>query len=59
MPDVALEICRLAAARFPESGVSQLALVRALCDMNRAGVVSLYENITGDLASLRKTNCWR
>lgn len=34
-PDVALEICRLAAARFPESGEVQLALVRALRDMNR------------------------
>jgi Flp pilus assembly protein TadD len=34
-PDVALEICRLAAARFPESGAAQLALVRALRDMNR------------------------
>ncbi len=34
-PDVALEICRLAAARFPESGEAQLALVRTLRDMNR------------------------
>ena len=34
-PDVALEICRLAAARFPESGEAQLALVRALRDVNR------------------------
>jgi Flp pilus assembly protein TadD len=33
--DVALEICRLAAARFPESGDVQLALVKALRDMNR------------------------
>ena len=32
---MALEICRLAAARFPESGEAQLALVRALRDMNR------------------------
>jgi Flp pilus assembly protein TadD len=32
---VALEICRLAAARFPESGEAQLALVRALRDMDR------------------------
>ena len=31
-PDVALEICRLAAARFPESGEAQLALVRDLRD---------------------------
>ena len=29
-PDVALEISRLAVARFPESGIAQLALVRAL-----------------------------
>jgi len=29
-PDVALEICRLAAARFPESGDVQLTLVRSL-----------------------------
>jgi len=34
-PDVALEICRLAAARFPDSGEAQLALVRALRAMNR------------------------
>jgi len=34
-PDVALEICRLAAARFPESSEAQLALVRALHDVNR------------------------
>jgi Flp pilus assembly protein TadD len=32
--DVALEICRLAAARFPESSEAQLALVRALHDVN-------------------------
>jgi Flp pilus assembly protein TadD len=34
-PEVALEICRLAAARFPESGEVELALVRCLRDMNR------------------------
>ncbi|HYW43915.1 MAG TPA: tetratricopeptide repeat protein [Bryobacteraceae bacterium] len=34
-PDVALEICRLAAARFPESGEVQLALAGALRDSNR------------------------
>lgn len=34
-PDVALEICRLASARFPESGDVELALVRALRSMNR------------------------
>lgn len=34
-PDVALEICRLAAARFPESGEAELALVRTLRGMNR------------------------
>jgi Flp pilus assembly protein TadD len=34
-PDVALEVCRLAASRFPESAEAQLALVRALPDMNR------------------------
>jgi len=33
-PDVALEICRLASARFPDSGDVQLALVRALRDTN-------------------------
>ena len=32
-PDIALEHCRLAAARFPESGAAQLALARALRDM--------------------------
>ena len=32
---MALEVCRLAAARFPESGEVQLALVRALREMNR------------------------
>ena len=34
-PDVGLEICRLAAARFPESGEVQLALAEALRGMNR------------------------
>ena len=34
-PEVALEICRLAAERFAESGEVQLALVRALYDMKR------------------------
>ena len=34
-PDVALEICRLAAERFPESGEVELALVRTLRGMNR------------------------
>ncbi len=34
-PDVALEICRLAAARFPLSGEVQLGLVRALHTMHR------------------------
>jgi Flp pilus assembly protein TadD len=32
--EIALEICRLAAARFPASGEVQLALVRALRDLN-------------------------
>lgn len=34
-PDVALEICRLSASRFPASGDVQLALVRALHEMRR------------------------
>src|SRR4051812_41818625 len=34
-PEVSLEICRLVAARFPESIEAQLALVRALHDMKR------------------------
>jgi len=34
-PDIALEMCRLAAQRFPESGDVELALVRALRDCNR------------------------
>ena len=34
-PDVALEICRLAAARFPESDEVQLALVRSLYALNQ------------------------
>ncbi len=34
-PDIALEMCRLAAQRFPESGDVQLALVRALRDLDR------------------------
>lgn len=33
--DVALEICRLAAERFPDSGEARLALVRTLRDSNR------------------------
>lgn len=34
-PDVALEINRLAADRFPESGEAELGLVRSLRDLNR------------------------
>lgn len=34
-PDVALEICRLASGRFPESADVELALVRALRNMNQ------------------------
>src|ERR1041384_5301398 len=34
-PEIALEICRLAVARFPESGEAQLALVHALHDLKR------------------------
>jgi Flp pilus assembly protein TadD len=34
-PDVALEICRLSAARFPTSGEVQLALVRSLHEVRR------------------------
>jgi tetratricopeptide (TPR) repeat protein len=33
-PDIALEMCRLAAERFPQSGDAQLALVRSLRDLN-------------------------
>jgi tetratricopeptide (TPR) repeat protein len=34
-PDIALEMCRLTAARFPGSGEVQLALVSALRDLNQ------------------------
>jgi tetratricopeptide (TPR) repeat protein len=34
-PDMALELCRMTAARFPGSGEAQLGLVRALRAMNR------------------------
>jgi len=34
-PDIALEMCRLAAARFPNSGEVQLALVAALRDLKQ------------------------
>jgi tetratricopeptide (TPR) repeat protein len=34
-PDVALEISRLATARFPDSGEAQLSLIRSLRDLNR------------------------
>jgi Flp pilus assembly protein TadD len=34
-PDVALEICRLASARFPESGDVEIALVKALRQLNQ------------------------
>ena len=34
-PDVSLEMCRLTVARFPQSAEAQLALVRALHDMQR------------------------
>ncbi len=33
-PDIALEMCRLSAARFPQSGDVQLALVRLLRDLH-------------------------
>jgi tetratricopeptide (TPR) repeat protein len=36
-PEVALEIYRLAVARFPESSEARLGLVRALHDVNRRG----------------------
>lgn len=36
-PDVALEIARLAAARFPDSGPVELALVRYLHDLHQPG----------------------
>src|SRR5579872_5315385 len=34
-PDISLEMCRLAAARFPDSGDVQLALARSLRDLNQ------------------------
>jgi len=34
-PDMSLELCRLTAARFPDSGEAQLGLVRALRTMDR------------------------
>jgi len=34
-PDMALELCRMTAVRFPDSGEAQLGLVRALRAMNR------------------------
>lgn len=34
-PDIALEMCRLSASRFPASGEMQLALVRSLHEMRR------------------------
>ncbi len=42
-PDVALEICRLAAARFPVSGEAELGLVQTLYAMHRPaeGIASL------------------
>ena len=42
-PDVALEICRLAAARFPASGEAELGLVQALYSVHRPaeGIASL------------------
>lgn len=39
--DVALEIGRLAVARFPESGEAQISLVRALRDSNRRAEATL------------------
>lgn len=35
-PDIALEICRLASARFPDSGGVELALVRQLHEMKQS-----------------------
>jgi tetratricopeptide (TPR) repeat protein len=34
-PEIAVEVCRLAVARFPESADAQFALVRSLYDMKR------------------------
>lgn len=34
-PEIAVEVCRLAVARFPESAGAQFALVRSLYDMKR------------------------
>lgn len=34
-PEIAVEVCRLAAARFPESAEAQLGLVRSLYEMKR------------------------
>jgi tetratricopeptide (TPR) repeat protein len=34
-PEIAVEVCRLAAARFPESAKAQLELVRSLYEMKR------------------------
>jgi Flp pilus assembly protein TadD len=57
-PDVALEICRLAAERFPASGEVELALVRALRDSNRrpeaiAGLEAFLRAHPQKLASFR------
>jgi tetratricopeptide (TPR) repeat protein len=47
-PDVALEMCRLTAARFPESGDAELALVKALHTMNRrADAIASLEAFVG------------
>ena len=35
-PDIAVELCRLTAGRFPDSGEAQVALVRALHDLHRS-----------------------
>src|SRR4051812_20636061 len=54
-PEVALEICRLAATRFPESGEAQLALVRALYDMKRPqeaiGILEAHPRASADYYS--------
>ena len=52
--EVALEICRLAAERFPASGEARLALARALRDMNRRQeAVGLPDGVPADPSARR------
>lgn len=59
-PDIALEMCRLAAARFPQSGEVQLTLARTLRDLNQrpAAIAGLAAFLEADPQPLPQYFSW-